>query len=57
MKIIQAIIAQAVSIASPKSLTWGQEPGVRDFFLAEYKQDAKAAYDYFVSTGKMNYSN
>ena len=49
-KVLQSMFNGLVSSLQPQT-------SLMSFFVAEYKRDAKYAYDYFITTGKLNYHN
>ena len=49
-KILQSIFSVITGSLHPQT-------SLMSFIVAEYKRDAKYAYDYFITTGKMNYRN
>lgn len=42
-------------LGSNSTVMWDRNDGLRAFFQSEYKKDARWAYEYWLSTGTMNY--
>lgn len=48
-------ICESVKIPDTSPWSWTTRPNVWEYFRAEYKQDAQRAYEYWTSTGRLNY--
>lgn len=55
MLTIMRDILQSLHINSLPMISSGRNNDLMNYFVSEYKGNARAAYDYFRSTGQMNY--
>jgi hypothetical protein len=56
MKLIRSIFGDIRTYNSQLNFRWTSNPDLASFFRAEYKGNASEAYDYFMCTGKGNFS-
>lgn len=54
LSLIQNILTTV--FGSSTRLSWQEDHALRSYFRSEYKKDSKAAYEYWQTTGKCNFS-
>jgi len=57
MKLIRAIFGDIRTHTSTMNFRWTSNSDLANYFRAEYKGNAAEAYDYFMCTGKGNFSS
>ncbi len=50
-------ILNVVTASDTNNWSWTTRPATWDYFRAEYKNEAQPAYEYWNSTGKINYGD